>query len=244
MIPRLDPLEYTYAEFHAKHKQRAHMKRNTARVWLGGIAGGVVWTAWGFFVGLRQAPHLRGDAETRIVPEGTALSAFHADLDCLDIRDVDSDRASLRVGSRHRRPWTEDGSQNRNDRWILRWRTGQLRASSLVADPDHVAARMDARPVDRLDPSRASRRLFVQRISSRRDAACRVSFASPQDRTIPVSTVLLRRFHHHRRPIRQNFRDALHHFGCIVASADDSVAPDFRGVLQHQIECFSARSLT
>ena len=32
------------------------MKLNTARVWLGGIAGGVVWTAWGFFVGLRQAP--------------------------------------------------------------------------------------------------------------------------------------------------------------------------------------------
>ena len=56
MIPRLDPLEYTYAEFQAKHKQRAHMKLNTARVWLGGIAGGVVWTAWGFFVGLRQAP--------------------------------------------------------------------------------------------------------------------------------------------------------------------------------------------
>jgi hypothetical protein len=32
------------------------MKLNTARVWLGGIAGGVVWTAWSFFVGIRQAP--------------------------------------------------------------------------------------------------------------------------------------------------------------------------------------------
>ncbi len=32
------------------------MKINTARVWLGGIAGGVVWTAWSFFVGMRQAP--------------------------------------------------------------------------------------------------------------------------------------------------------------------------------------------
>jgi hypothetical protein len=32
------------------------MKINTARVWMGGIAGGVVWTAWSFFVGMRQAP--------------------------------------------------------------------------------------------------------------------------------------------------------------------------------------------
>jgi len=32
------------------------MKLNKTRVWLGGIAGGVVWTAWSFFVGLRQAP--------------------------------------------------------------------------------------------------------------------------------------------------------------------------------------------
>lgn len=32
------------------------MKVNTARVWIGGIAGGVVWSAWSFFVGMRQAP--------------------------------------------------------------------------------------------------------------------------------------------------------------------------------------------
>jgi hypothetical protein len=32
------------------------MKLNTARVWLGGIAGGVVWNAWGFFIQTRQAP--------------------------------------------------------------------------------------------------------------------------------------------------------------------------------------------
>jgi len=32
------------------------MKLNTARVWLGGIAGGVVWNAWGFFIQMRQAP--------------------------------------------------------------------------------------------------------------------------------------------------------------------------------------------
>lgn len=32
------------------------MKVNTARVWMGGIAGGVVWNAWSFFIGMRQGP--------------------------------------------------------------------------------------------------------------------------------------------------------------------------------------------
>jgi hypothetical protein len=32
------------------------MKTNTARVWLGGIAGGVVWTVWSFLVGMKLGP--------------------------------------------------------------------------------------------------------------------------------------------------------------------------------------------
>lgn len=32
------------------------MKLNRARVWLGGIAGGVVWTLWGFLVGMKMNP--------------------------------------------------------------------------------------------------------------------------------------------------------------------------------------------
>ncbi len=32
------------------------MKLNTTRVWLGGIAGGVLWNAWSFFVEWRLAP--------------------------------------------------------------------------------------------------------------------------------------------------------------------------------------------
>lgn len=32
------------------------MRLNHARVWLGGIVGGVVWTAWSFFIGMRQVP--------------------------------------------------------------------------------------------------------------------------------------------------------------------------------------------
>jgi len=32
------------------------MKTNTGRVWLGGIAGGVVWNVWSFLIYMRQAP--------------------------------------------------------------------------------------------------------------------------------------------------------------------------------------------
>lgn len=32
------------------------MKLNTGRVWLGGIAGGVVWNLWSFLIDMRQAP--------------------------------------------------------------------------------------------------------------------------------------------------------------------------------------------
>jgi hypothetical protein len=32
------------------------MTLNTTRIWLGGIAGGVVWNAWSMFIGIRQAP--------------------------------------------------------------------------------------------------------------------------------------------------------------------------------------------
>jgi hypothetical protein len=32
------------------------MKLNTARIWIGGIVGGVAWSAWSFFIGMRQGP--------------------------------------------------------------------------------------------------------------------------------------------------------------------------------------------
>ena len=32
------------------------MKLNQARIWTGGIAGGVIWSVWSFFINLRQAP--------------------------------------------------------------------------------------------------------------------------------------------------------------------------------------------
>ena len=33
------------------------MKLNHARVWLGGIVGGIVWNAWSFFIGMKQGPY-------------------------------------------------------------------------------------------------------------------------------------------------------------------------------------------
>jgi hypothetical protein len=30
---------------------------NKGRVWLGGLVGGVVWTAWSYFIGAKLAPH-------------------------------------------------------------------------------------------------------------------------------------------------------------------------------------------
>jgi hypothetical protein len=32
------------------------MKLNTTRLWLGGLAGGVVWIVWGLLIRIRQAP--------------------------------------------------------------------------------------------------------------------------------------------------------------------------------------------
>ena len=32
------------------------MKLNQARIWLGGIAGGVVWNVWSFLINMRQGP--------------------------------------------------------------------------------------------------------------------------------------------------------------------------------------------
>src|SRR5580700_107043 len=107
---------------------------------------------------------LRGHAEAGIVPEGAALPAVHADLDSAHLRDVDSDRASLRVGSRHRRPRTKDGAKNRNDRWLLRRCARQLRSSRLVPHSSSVTPRMDAGFLDRLNLRRPGRWIFIQRV--------------------------------------------------------------------------------
>ncbi len=37
------------------------MKLNTTRIWLGGIAGGVVWTLWSFLIGMKLDPFYKAE---------------------------------------------------------------------------------------------------------------------------------------------------------------------------------------
>jgi len=50
-------------------------------------------------------------------------------------------------------------------------------------------------------------------------------------------------FYYHRRPVCQHFRNALHHFGCVVTGADHGVSTQFSRVLQHQVESLGPRLL-
>ena len=52
------------------------MKLNTARVWLGGIAGGVVWNAWGFFIQMRQAPFYEAARKDKDSSSGNRAISF------------------------------------------------------------------------------------------------------------------------------------------------------------------------
>ncbi len=138
------------------------MKLNKTRVWLGGIAGGVVWIAWGFFIGTRQAPLYAAMQKQGLFLQQPRYPLFTVYWIVL-IFVMSILIAYLYACARATAgPGPRTDSQNRNDRWILRRRAGQLRTSGLVAHSAHVASRMDARPVDRLDLSRASRRLLIQ----------------------------------------------------------------------------------
>jgi hypothetical protein len=43
-------------QFQAVSRLGEEMKLNKARIWLGGIAGGVAWNAWSTIIGMKQAP--------------------------------------------------------------------------------------------------------------------------------------------------------------------------------------------
>src|SRR5579859_5848494 len=46
---------------------------------------------------------------------------------------------------------------------------------------------------------------------------------------------------HYRRTVRQNFGDALHDLGGVIADANDGIGAELSGMLQHQIQRFLAR---
>ena len=109
------------------------MRVNAARVWLGGIAGGIVWNAWSFFIGMRQGPLYEAMQKQGLFLEEVALSIFRGTMDSADFCNVDSAGVFVRVESRNGRPRTENGGQDRHDGGILRGRSGQLRAGSMVS---------------------------------------------------------------------------------------------------------------
>ncbi len=138
------------------------MKLNTTRVWLGGFAGGIVWTGVEFLHRNAARPLLRGDAEARIVFERTAISILRRSVDSADFRNVDSSRLSLCVESRDSRTRAEDRTQNRNDRRLLCGRTRQFCASVLVSCSPRAATRMDARFMGWVHPRHTGRGIPVQ----------------------------------------------------------------------------------
>ena len=49
---------------------------NKGRVWLGGIAGGVVWSAWSFFIQTRLAPYYTGATNAGLFLKQPRYSLF------------------------------------------------------------------------------------------------------------------------------------------------------------------------
>ena len=127
------------------------MKLNTTRVWLGGIAGGVVWSAWSAFIDMRQRPLYAAMQKQGLFLRESRYPFFVGHWILL-IFVTSILIAHLYAWNRATAGPAQDGSQNRNDRWLLRGCAGQLHASGVVAGSAHGAPRMDARRVDRRDP--------------------------------------------------------------------------------------------
>jgi hypothetical protein len=137
------------------------MKINAARVWLGGIAGAVVWIAWGFFVGMRQAPLYEAMQKQGLFLKEPRYAPFAAYWILVIF--------VMAILIAHLYAWARatagPGFKTAlKVRWILRRRARQLGTSRLVAGSHSVAVGMDARPVGRLNPGGASCRVPLQGI--------------------------------------------------------------------------------
>jgi hypothetical protein len=49
---------------------------NKGRVWLGGLVGGVVWSAWSYFIGTRLAPHYQAAINAGLFLKAPRYSYF------------------------------------------------------------------------------------------------------------------------------------------------------------------------
>jgi hypothetical protein len=213
------------------------MGLNRSRIWLGGLAGGVVWLIWSFLVGQFIIGNARYEATQNA---GLFLKQprypFFAGQWILILFVLAMIVSHLYAWTRPTRPGSQDGAEDWIPRRIRRGIPGKLRASLLVTDRSRVPARLDAGDVDRLDSSDPSRRMALQRLSQ----------SSYEGRTCGGGRLarLPNRLDNHCRPISKHFRDALHDLSGVVAGAYDSISTQFGGVLQHQIKGFSTSFFT
>ena len=77
------------------------MHLNRGRIWLGGLAGGVVWTLWSFLVGKYVITDARYVAAQNagFVPENAALSLLRSPVDRAPVYSGDRGLASLCLGA-------------------------------------------------------------------------------------------------------------------------------------------------
>ncbi len=202
------------------------MNLNRSRVWLGGLAGGVVWLIWSFLVG----HFIIGDARY-VAAQNAGLFLkeprypFFGPVDCDPVRAGRHRSAFVRLGAPNARRRSGNCVEGWIPRRICRGLPAELRASRLVARRSRVPSGLDAGNVGGLNPGSASRRMALQRLSLASCGGGRLARLS-------------NRLHEHRRPICQHFGDTLHNFGGVIAGADDCVSAQFGGVLQHQVKGF------
>ena len=126
---------------------------NKGRVWLGGLAGGVVWTAWSFFIGTRLAPHYM------------ALLYGNVDWDAVCV--VDLAGPSVHLGAARLGAGTHDGAEGRSHRWFLRGISRQFWAGHLVHRSASSADGVDARSLGRRNSGSACGGVGLQGVSQK-----------------------------------------------------------------------------
>ena len=139
------------------------MKLNTTRVWLGGIVGGVVWIAWGFFIGMRQAPLYAAMQKQGLFLQQPRYQLFAAYWILL-IFVMSILIAYLYAWARATAgPGPKTALKIGMIVGFCAGVPGNFAQASWSLVPLTLTARVDARPVGRRNLSRASRRLLVQR---------------------------------------------------------------------------------
>src|SRR5580658_6035738 len=164
------------------------MKLNTARVWLGGVAGGVVWIAWGFVVGMRQAPLYEAIQKQGLFLKEPRYSLF-TPLWILLIFVMSILIARLYAWAR---ATAGPGPKTALKIGMIVGFCAGVPGNFGQAAWSPVPTMLPLGYVGRLDPGRAGSGFLIQGVETRLAAS---SFASPQTEQAPSPHNLLCRFH-------------------------------------------------